>query len=229
MSHPFVCLNITTEGKSELNFVKDILADHLSCYKIWATARSVLTSRDKRTSRQYRGGLVSYEKAKKDIHNWLKQEKDSNSRFTTMFDFYALPTDFPDYDKAKSLLDPYQQVEMQEEAMARDIGDDRFIPYIQLHEFEALILASPQALEWEYLAHEQAIRNLIAMVGEQNPELINGGENTAPSKRILQEIPEYNKALCAVSVSKKIGLERMRQKCPHFQAWLCRLERLGQR
>jgi hypothetical protein len=52
-----------------------------------------------------------------------------------------LPADFPAYDQALSAIDPYMRVEVLESAMAADISDSRFIPYIQLHEFEALVLA----------------------------------------------------------------------------------------
>ena len=106
-----------------------------------------LLSRDKRKAREYRGGLLGYERAKKDIRAWLKEDKHTECRFTTMFDLYALPDDFPGYAEAMSTSDPYDRVGILEQKMAEDIGDSRFIPYIQLHEFEALILADPKIAE----------------------------------------------------------------------------------
>jgi hypothetical protein len=143
-----------------------------------------------------------------------------------MFDFYALPNDFPGYAEAYAQRDPYERIKILEERLAADINDHRFIPYIQLHEFEALILADPKELSWEYLEHDEPIHNLIAMVGNQNPELINDGQETAPSKRILKEIPEYDKATAGPAVAGKIGLSVLRAKCKHFHEWLSRLERL---
>ncbi len=70
-------------------------------------------------------------------------------------------------------------------------------------------------------------KNLIAMVGDQNPELIDGGATTAPSKRILKEIPEYDKVTDGVEVAGKIGLPLLRQKCRHFEEWLSALEQLS--
>ena len=102
-----------------------------------------------------------------------------------------------------------------------------FIPYIQLHEFESLILADPAKLDWEYLEHDQPIGNLVKMVGSQNPELINDGRETAPSKRILKEIPEYDKVTSGVSVAAHIGLGALRASCKHFDEWVSRLEKLG--
>jgi len=220
-------LHIIAEGQTEQTFAKTVLAPYLANFNIFVDARCVLTSKDKRAAKEYRGGLLSYEKAKKDIQNWLKEDKRSECRFTTMFDLYALPNDFPGHSEAQREADKYRRVELLESAMAQDINAPRFIPYIQLHEFEALILADPQQLEWEYLEHNGAINNLKEMVDSQNPELINDGPTTAPSKRIIAEIPEYDKVTAGVAVADKIGLQTLRQKCRHFDEWLTRLENLA--
>lgn len=219
-------LHITTEGQTELQFTKIVLAPHLCGVNIFSDGRSVLTSKDNRLSKEYRGGLISYIKAKQDILNWLKEDNHPECRFTTMFDLYALPKDFPGYAEAARITDKYRRVSSLEKKMAQDINDTRFIPYIQLHEFEALILADPQQLDWEYLEHDQAIDKLISMVGDKNPELINDGPETAPSKRILKEIPEYDKATAGPAVAEKIGIRTIRAKCPHFHEWLSILEQL---
>jgi hypothetical protein len=220
-------LHITAEGQTEQNFTKKILTPHLAEYHIFTDARCVLTSKDKRAAKEYRGGLLSYEKAKNDILAWVKEDCHEDCRFTTMFDLYALPDDFPGHTEARTKSDPYERIKILEERMAADISDRRFVPYIQLYEFEALILADPQQLDWEYLEHDVAIQNLISMVGVQNPELINDGRETAPSKRILKEIPEYDKATASVSVAGKIGLPVLRNKCKHFHEWVSRLENLA--
>lgn len=51
-----------------------------------------------------------------------------------MFDFYALPTDFPGYSDSLAKMDSYERVESVEDAFAENINMHRFIPYIQLHE-----------------------------------------------------------------------------------------------
>jgi hypothetical protein len=218
-------LHITAEGQTEQAFAKTILAPYLASANIFVDARCVLTSKDNRSTKEYRGGLLSYDKAKKDIQIWLKEDNHRECLFTTMFDLYALPRDFPGYEQARRAVDPYQRVEILEEAMKRDLNDVRFVPYIQLHEFEALILADPKELEWEYLEHERPIGNLLTVVSGQNPELIDDGPSTAPSKRILREIPEYDKVSAGVSVAGKIGLKKLRERCRHFNDWLSRLER----
>ncbi len=220
-------LHIIAEGQTEQQFVLKVLAPHLAQHQVFADARCILTSKDKHTGRQSRGGLPNYTKAKNDIQRWLKEDSRTNCRFSTMFDFYALPNDFPDFTNAQKKTDPYQKIAFLEAALAQDIGDSRFIPYIQLHEFEALILADAQKLDWEYLEHDRAIANLVAMVGDGNPELINDGAETAPSKRILKQIPEYDKVTAGWTVVEQIGLATLRHKCTHFNEWLTRLEQLG--
>lgn len=219
-------LHVTAEGQTEQNFVKEVLAPHLATKDIFIDARCVLTSKDKRAGKIYRGGMTCYQKAKADILTWIKQDDKTDCRFTTMFDLYALPEDFPGYSASIMLVDPYKRVAALEAALQADINDYRFVPYIQLHEFEALILAEPSALDWEYLEHEAAIASLVSMVGAQNPELINCGRETAPSKRILSKIKEYDKVTSGVSVAKKIGLATLKLRCRHFDQWLTCMENL---
>lgn len=222
-------LHITAEGQTEQRFAKMVLAPHLCPYQVFVDARCVLTSRNKRQGKEYRGGLVSYARAKEDIQRWLKEDKQPECRFTTMFDLYALPQDFPGFDEAQKQSDAYRKIAILEARLKEDIEDKRFLPYIQLHEFETLILADPQQLDWEYLEYDAAIAGLVAMVGNENPELINNSPETAPSKRILNAIPEYDKATAGPAVAGQIGIQKLREKCRHFHEWLTTLEQLNGR
>ncbi len=219
-------LHVIAEGQTEERFVEQILAPHFGKYNITMDARCVLTSKDKRKHKIYRGGLFQYEKARYDITTWMKQDDHNECVFTTMFDLYALPRDFPDFNQAMQCQDPYEKVGILESAFKKDINHPRFIPYIQLHEFESLILADPQQLDWEYLDHEQSIRRIVEMVDQEggNPELIDDGEETSPSKRIIKELPYYDKANAGILILKQIKLATLRMKCPHFHKWLEQLE-----
>jgi len=217
-------LHVTAEGQTEQFFVKKVLAPYLADYGVSAVARAVLTSKDNRAAKEYRGGLISYTKAKADILAWMKEDNHPECRFTTMFDLYALPDDFPGYADALRYSDRYQRVQLLEKALATDIDDWRFIPYIQLHEFEALILADPRQLDWEYLEHDDPIRRLREIVGDQNPELID--DDSPPSKRILQEIREYDKPGAGPAVAEKIGLPILCDRCRHFGEWVTCLQQL---
>lgn len=214
-------LHVIAEGRTEQIFVQRILAPHLARFAVFADARCV------RTSQTGRGGLSNYAKAKNDILAWMREDPAQECRFTTMFDLYALPSDFPGQADAARSFDPYARVKHLENALKEDVGGDMFIPYIQLHEFEALLLADPRQLDWEYLEHDKPIQKLIDMMNGRNPELINDGPETAPSKRILHEIPEYKKATAGPAVAAHIGLAKLRKQCRHFNEWLTCLEQLA--
>ena len=221
-------LHLIVEGQTEETFANRTLIPHLSHYSVWGNARSVMTSRRRGTI--HRGGLVSYGRAKKDVMLWMKEDQNPDVFFTTMFDLYALPEDFPAYEAARHMTDPYERVSFLEKAVSEDIGHPRFLPYIQLYEFEALLLADPQKLDIVYFEHAAAIQKLIGMTSQfASPELINDGEQTAPSKRIIHEISEYEgmKASVGPLIAGKIGLDALRVKCRHFGEWLNRLEGLG--
>jgi hypothetical protein len=221
-------LNLIVEGQTEETFVNRVLAPHLGARSVWGQARCVMTSRRRRIF--FRGGLTSYALAKRDIQLWLKEDQNSDAAFSTMFDLYALPSDFPDYAQASRIRDPFRRVEALEAALDADINDRRFIPYIQLHEFEALVLTDAGKLDWEFIDRAGPIASLVEMAASfPSPEHINDGQDTAPSKRIIMEIPEYEgmKASAGPLVADKIGLPAIRQKCKHFADWLARLEALG--
>ncbi len=223
----FTRLNVTAEGQTEERFVKDTLSLHLGKYNISTDVRCVFTSKDKKKC--YRGGLISYAKAKADILMWLKEDSSSEARFTTMFDLYALPKDFPKYEESTKIIDAYKRVEFLENAFAEDIQDYRLVPYIQLHEFEALIFSKPEELEVEYFEHSKEISKLKQILVEKgNPELINDKPETAPSKRIIKLIPEYecNKVSVGASIVGIIGIDFLKKSCKHFNDWIVKLENL---
>ena len=223
-------LHITAEGQTEERFVRRILQPHLALKNVFVDARSVMTSKDKKAGHTYRGGLISYEKAKKDIMDWIRQDNNPESHSSTMFDLYALPDDFPGVQEAARINDAYERVTFLEQSLAEDIDHPRFTAYIQLFEFEALLFSDLDKFSLEYLEHVKAIEQLkqILQSFQNNPEMIDDGPNTAPSKRILTSIPEYSKAGSGVIIAKMIGLDQMRSMCRHFNDWICKLEELGE-
>lgn len=227
-----VRLHLLVEGSTEERFVNRVLAPHLGAVGVFADARKVETGR--RPGKIYRGGLLSYEQVAKDLQRWMKEDAGPDAWYSTMLDLYALPDDFPAFAEAERISDPYHRIERLEAAFAAAIDHRRFIPYLQLHEFEALILTDPSHLDWFFVeaSEQQAIDRLIALSASyDSPELIDDGAETAPSKRIIAELPAYArlKATVAPEVVAKIGLERVRERCPHFGAWLAALEQIPAR
>ena len=224
-------INVVAEGQSELYFIQKIL----SCYpfsigrNIEIHSRAVLTKRDQRTGYEYRGGLRDYTKPKNDIIQWLKESP--NTYITTMFNLYGLPNDFPGYCEAMAQQDHYQRITFLERELKMDIlrelpniNPDRFTPYIQLHEFEALFFTGLEKLKIFYLgdSNHSKIEHLIHEVAGIHPELINQGTDTAPSKRLERIIP-YRKGDDAVLVLQEIGIETMLNTCQHFSMWVNQL------
>lgn len=221
-------LNLIVEGHAEETFVRDVLAPHLAGFEVWAGARRVETGR--RRGRVFRGGMTSYEKARGDIRRWLAQERSADARFSTMFDLYRLPKGFPGFEEAARKRDPYEKVKALERRLRQDVDDRRFLPYIQLHEFEALLFADIGKLAHRFPDHESAIEALVDTAARyEGPEWIDDGAETAPSKRIGARVPPYlsAKATAGPQVAADIGLPAIREQCPHFDRWVSDLEKLA--
>lgn len=117
-----------------------------------------------------------------------------------------------------------------ERAFAENIADHRFLPYLQFHEFEAFIFVDPSKLGLEFIGREKPIANLTKLRNQfQSPEDIDDGAETAPSKRIIAELPDYagRKVQAGPMIAQAIGLETLREHCRHFQSWLLQLEQLS--
>lgn len=219
-------LNIIVEGPTEETFVRDLLAPHLGQFQVFATARSAETGR--RKGHIFRGGLVRYDKVKKDIGAWLKQ--DPGALVSTMFDYYALPKDFPSPANPRGGLPIHDWVLRIERALSEDVRDGRFIPYVQLHEFEALLFSDIETTGSALGATPQQAEQLrLIRASFETPEHINDSPETAPSKRLLQLFPSYDKPVFGSLALGRIGLATIRQTCPHFASWLSRLESLTTR
>lgn len=224
-------LHIIVEGHTEQRFVERTLVQHLGRLNVFADASCITTRTDTKRGIKHKGGLPGYAAVKNFIGKWLKQDKAPECRFTTMIDLYPSRSkqDFPGFQDAMSKRDKYEMVEVLEKAIKDDINDDRFIPYLQLHEFEALILAAPEHLIISHPDYEKEIGDLTVELADANPELINDNYDTCPSRRIIKIIPEYesSKNASGSTVAGEIGLDKLREKCQHFDEWLTTLEGLG--
>jgi hypothetical protein len=106
--------------------------------------------------------------------------------------------------------------------------DSRFIPYLQRHEFEALVLASVSALRYLLDADDdvKGLARLASTIRGLSPEDINDGASSAPSKRLLDCVPGYRKTLHGPEAVAATGMLGLRACCPRFDAWVSRLEAL---
>lgn len=218
------------EGQTELTFAATVLKPHLAYLETYLDHLMPIAHARKKGI-AHRGGGRKYIPMKNDILRFLAQEKGRDVFFTTMIDLYAIYSDFPGLDRTEKLHHlPYERVKALEQAFADDIGDPRFIPYIQLHEYEAYLFSDVTKFGLFYDHHEKAISALKTIAeSKPSPELIDDGQHSAPSKRIIAELPDYEGAKCVVGplVAEFIGLDVIRGKCPHFDEWLSHLEQLG--
>ncbi len=222
-------LIVIVEGETEQTFVQRQLMPHLPLHGTnpWA----VLPGKHRK-----HGGVKKWESAKADIIRALKEQR----YVSTMFDYYALPNDWPGRDDAAAQPWDQRALFIEDrikgdivEAMGDNFDPKYFIPYIQLHEFESLAFADVDELATltEPLCNrsmDQLAAHFGAILEEAgHPEAINDGYDTCPSRRITSKVPAYKKRVHGPIITQRIGLETLRENCGHFADWLTRLENLG--
>jgi hypothetical protein len=222
-------LNIVVEGSTEEFFVKDMLVKHFQMFDTFVYCRKIRTGWDNMNNKPAKGGLLKYSKFRNDVIRWIEEDKSRENTFYSSFiDLYAFPKGdkSPYSTQIQNISNPYDKVKALEEAIETDINNSAFIPYVQLHEFETFLLVSPDKLLSMYPNKITYIERLKKEIVGLNPEEINETPQNAPSKRIIKHIPEYEaqKSQVGSLVAGDIGFDELRNKCPHFNDWISRLE-----
>ncbi len=205
------------EGQTEETFVRELLYDHLLRFNIFANPIVI------RTSRIGRGGVSTYGKIEHQIRR--KCLEDATSFVTTMIDFYGLPNDFPGKNNIPPSADPIARAVHVEKSFQDDIGHPGFIANLLIHEFEGLLFSEPGASE-NWFDPEIVPILTDERSGFETPEHIDDDPQTAPSKRILRHCPGYEKVTHGTLIALDIGLDKIRNACPHFNSWLTRVEQI---
>jgi len=221
-------LYLTVEGQTEQTFVVEVLRPHLSAFNVSVGKPRLTGPYGRRGGRIPQGGMFStFAHALADMKRWLQSDRSPEVRFSMMVDLYSLPHDVPGYIDAMALASPYEQAETLEAALADEIKDQRFIPYIQVHEFEALLLTAPERFTERFERRERQIAMLLTECNQfASPELINHGQHAHPKARIKKYFADYGEKADGPLLAQAIGLNQIRQKCPHFDRWLTKLEHL---
>lgn len=218
-------VHVICEGQTEETFVNEVLSDHFAARGIYLIPSQIGKPRHK-------GGNFKIERLVIDLRPRLLG--DSSAYCTTLFDFYGLPPSFPgkreassestSAAKARCLL---RRLEVELKHQIGEAPMQRFIPYVQMHEFEALLFSDPRAfadgIDQPGLA---SFFNTIRAAFD-TPEDINDSPDTAPSKRIAALYRRYDKPLHGTLAALEIGLDTMRAQCPLFDGWLRRIEGLA--
>lgn len=224
-------IHIVVEGSSEESFVRDVLTPHFAKLNKFISVRRIQTGWDSMGNRPAKGGLLKYRKFRNDVMRWIESDNNRpNTYYTSFIDLYAFPVDSesPYTANIQAIADKYQRIAELERAIGDNINDARFIPYVQLHEFETFILVDIDQLSVMYPDKIAGLRRLKQDVGSISPELVNDSIHTAPSKRIIKFFPEYEgqKAQVGPLIAQDIGLTKLRENCPHFDKWMSKLETL---
>ena len=214
-------LVIIVEGETEESFVNNILCPYFCSKGLYNTIQCFKTKHS-------HGGISKYSYIKKDILNTI-YEKDVV--VSMMIDFYRLPSDFPGFNDLKATQTHQEQANLLEIRIKKDLEDsqkklfENFIPYIQLHEFEALVFASINGIDSLFERSEMDYNGLMNVIQQYpNPEDINNHPDTAPSVRLKKLISGYNKVLHGIDIINIVGMNELLEKCPRFKAWVESME-----
>ena len=199
---------VICEGETEKEFCKTLLSVYLQKYcKIRIEVRLL-------------GGNCNWQRIKDMVEKALKQQK--NALVTTFFDYYGVKTKkFPNWKETVGInkANVRERIEILENGMLEEIDSNlryRFIPYIQLHEFEALLFNNIEVFDNNFKRSEFSRANLLDVLNEfPDPELINQKIETSPSHRLIEIIPSYNKILYGNMLVEIIGIEQIKQKNKH--------------
>ncbi len=213
---------IICEGETEKEFCNTILTPYFAAKGIFLQSPLIKKSM---------GGIVKWAELRKQITLHLRN--DPKAFVSTLIDYYGLYSkyNFPKWDEAENQTDKNIRMDILEHGMKDSIDDGirfRFIPYMQLHEFEGLLFNEIE------IFHEQIPPKELVGIDEltrtfnqySNPEMINNNRETSPSHRLERIILGYNKILYGNILAEAIGLEKIRAKSPRFNEWLKKLEEI---
>lgn len=208
---------IVCEGPTEQEFCYNVLAPEFIKYNIALEAPLI---------KQSHGGIVSWEKLKGQLVTHLYE---TDVCVSMLIDYYGIKKShkFPGWQEAQEITNKYNRMSFLFEKMNDDLPtqlQNRFLPYIQLHEFEGLLFSDINIMQNLFTKEELNINPLQEAVNKyENPEMINDNPNTAPSKRLQNAINGYDKVIYGSILAMDIGLDKIREKCPLFNKWITKM------
>lgn len=204
------------EGDTELSFIHNCVMPYLYQKGITQSMNAQKITTNRKLNK--RGGNISFEYLKNDISHLAAT---GNVLITTLVDFFKLPNNFPNYTTDSSKIHEIEN-EMRD-ALQAIIAPENFLPYIQRHEIESLMYTSMEGFNF-VVDDEKALSALQEILNQYpNPEDINGGTETAPSKRLMKIFP-YQKTTDGEMIFEELKIDDIRAKCPRFNDWMNKLE-----
>ena len=214
-------INILVEGQTEETFIKELLFPYLFSRNILINPVIISTKRIKEGGK-FKGGLTNsnFELFINDLQRLIRSTP--QGYVTTFIDYYRIPSKFPGYNERVVNSTQLTKVTFLEQKLFEYIGSpENFIPYIQLHEFEAFHFSDKKGFESYLSPIEANLNNLFQIIDDySNPEDINEGPTTSPSKRIIANYSSYEKITEGNLILMEIGVEKILEKCNHFRSFV---------
>ena len=211
---------IICEGQTEQVFCNTILNPHFAGKGIYIQSPLI---------KQTMGGITNWSNLKHQIESHLKEER--TVFVSLLIDYYGLYEnhDFPGWEESRHMIDKSERLSFLEQKMKDDLDSElrhRFIPHMQLHEFEGLLFNNMAVFRQQFTDEELVgIDELQTTLDNfSNPELINDTSQNAPSKRLKRIIKGYSKVVYGNMLAEAIGLSNIRNKCSRFNAWMNQIE-----
>lgn len=218
---------IICEGQTEETFFKELLQQEMMLKGIELIPTLV-------GKPGHKGGNIKIERIVTDARNLLLGDRAAYC--TTFVDFYRIDSEFPGKSEATTKRTIDEKAACIQEEMKKHIrkvvGEDairRFIPYVQMYEFEGLLFSEPKSLATGIYRQDLAEALERIRADFSTPEDINDSPITAPSERLIGLMPEYEKVIYGSLAALEIGLEKIRTECKLFAEWLATIESLGSR
>ena len=205
-------LAVVVEGQTEREFVARVLAEHL--WTRGVDPRPLVIGRT--------GGDVTVPRLASEMTK-LTRNFDYVTSLVDYYGFRGKGNDSPDELVAR--------IRSHIASLSRADAQRQTYPYVQVHEFEGLLFTNVKV--FADVLNDDLPKGAVESLGGirsqfPTPEDINDDRATAPSKRIMQEVPDYHKRVNGAQVARAIGLAAIRDACPRFGRWLTRLESLGE-
>lgn len=211
-------LIIVCEGQTEQSFCQNVLSPYFQAKGIVVEAPII---------KQSGGGIVSWETLKRQLVAHLHE---GDAIVTMLIDFYGIKDSyqFPGWEEAKSIENSQDKMNGLFLDMSKDMPEElksRFVPYIQLHEFEGLLFSDISAFKNNFMPVECDFDAIQSAIDEfETPEDINNTPETAPSSRLIASVTGYDKVLYGTILAEETGLGTIRSRCPLFNSWIERIE-----
>ena len=213
---------LVVEGLTEQLFVNQVLAPYCAMRGVFLHPTQVPKKGGK-------GGDVRFERVKTCVGNFLKQRSDT--RVGTFFDYYGLG-DWPSLDEVRNTsgLSPAEIEARLNEAATEELRRalpeldvvGRFVPFMAVHEFEALLFSDAEVLASALGIEKVSVEEVLQEYG--SPEKINTRPDKIPSRHLDGWCGgRYMKTVQGIAIADKIGIDKMRVASPNFSDWLNRL------